>query len=702
MSDLLSGLDPDQRIAASAPRGPVNIIAGAGTGKTRTITHRIAYLIESGFVQPEQILALSYTKRAAGELRERLADMGFPQVVSRTFHSAAYQQLSYFWDRYTGGQVSWKLMSYGEEFDLVKEAIRSTRASSAALGHENAENIKAKDIVQEIKWAKSCLIHADDYPECVKRQHRTCPTDPHRFRAIFRRYEQLKLKPRTHIYLDHADMLIHMAAAIEHDEAIASEFRHRYHTFVVDEYQDITPLQQRLLNAWLGERDDLTVVGDANQTIYTFTGASADFLLDFSTVYPDATTVRLQRDYRSTPEVVQLANDVIGQAHGRIAGTRLTLVGQRPHGPKPVFQSYPDEASEAAGVAEDIRRLIAKGVEPAEIAILYRVGAQSLNFEEALRHAGIHHQVKGGEAFFDRPEIKQALKSIATTARTYAPGEIAPQNVLEAIRVALEEVGYRRNMPDGLTERAKWLNLNALYEYIGTLANADGEEPSLHRIIRQLRDKAADKNPPRVQGVTLMTMHSAKGLEWDAVYLVGLTDRNMPYHLAATGPNAVEAIEEERRLLYVGITRAREHLQLSWHLVGGVDARYAQERSRFLDAVVPEERLTPPVQATGELSPWNVPYNRSVSAKASPFGQERERPLDPELLHALRKCRAEVAAERRITLPSVMTDATIEEIARQLPASKEGLLNIPGLYSAKVDAFGDRLLHIIAAHRAKG
>ena len=311
----LEALDDDQRVAATAPRGPVCILAGAGTGKTRTITYRIAHLVDQGFVSPQRVLAVTFTSKAAGEMRDRLLSMGVTGVQARTFHAAALRQLRYFWPQ-VAGDLPWRLVD--NKFPIVSRAVRN-------VGMDPSKET-VRDILSEIEWAKASLISADGYVEALKAHDRIAPKDPVKVAKVYQRYEEFKSQPDG-MLLDFDDLLIHVAGALENAPAVAEEFRQQYRTFVVDEYQDVTPLQQRVLNAWLGERDDLTVVGDANQTIYSFTGASPDFLLDFSKTYDNATVVKLQRDYRSTPQVTVLANTVIGIAVGRAAGTRLRLEG---------------------------------------------------------------------------------------------------------------------------------------------------------------------------------------------------------------------------------------------------------------------------------------------------------------------------------------------------------------------------------------
>ena len=413
--ELIGDLDDEQREAVLAARGPVCVLAGAGTGKTRTITRRIAQLVAAGHVAPHQVLAVTFTQRAAGEMRARLRALdngvGTVSVQAVTFHAAARRQLSYFWPRVVG-DTGWQLLD-------TKFAVVAQAANRAGLSTSTDD---VRDLAGEIEWAKASLISPEAYAAAVAQAGRDIPFDAAKIATVYAGYESLKARRDGMALLDFDDLLLHTAAAIENDDAVAQEFRDRYRCFVVDEYQDVTPLQQRVLDAWLGSRDDLTVVGDANQTIYSFTGATPRYLLDFSRRYPDAAVVRLERDYRSTPQVVSLANRVIAAARGRMAGSKLHLVGQRDPGPNPTFTEHTDEAAEAAAVAKKIKNLIDSGTAASEIAVLYRINAQSEVYEEALTEAGVPFQVRGGEGFFSRQEIRQALLALQRAAERDVDG----------------------------------------------------------------------------------------------------------------------------------------------------------------------------------------------------------------------------------------------------------------------------------------
>src|SRR3954452_10191617 len=454
--DPAHGLDDEQRAAVTAPRGPVCVLAGAGTGKTRTITRRIGHLVRAGHVAPGQVLAVTFTARAAGEMRTRLRVLGVSGVQARTFHAAALRQLRYFWPQVVGGE-QWQLLE--GKLRIVGQAASRARAGTDAAS--------LRDLAGEIEWAKASLVTPGDYPATVARLRRDVPGPAEQVAAVYAGYEELKNRAEL---LDFDDLLLHTAAALEENRGVAEEFRDRYRCFVVDEYQDVTPLQQRVLDAWLGGRDDLTVVGDANQTIYTFAGADPRHLLDFPRRFPEAVVVRLTRDYRSTPQVVSAANTLIGAARGRVAGTRLQLVGQLPPGPDPRFQEYDDEPAEAAAVARAIKRLVDDGTPAAEIAVLFRVNAQSEVYEQALTEAGIPYQVRGGERFFSRPEVRRAMPAVSAAGAGPADGPLP-----DAARAVPEPVGLTPEPPGGAAQRAQWESLLALVELAEELV---GVEPS--------------------------------------------------------------------------------------------------------------------------------------------------------------------------------------------------------------------------------
>jgi DNA helicase II / ATP-dependent DNA helicase PcrA len=690
---LIADLDDEQREAVLAPRGPVCVLAGAGTGKTRTITHRIAQLVATGHVAAGQVLAVTFTQRAAGEMRTRLralgaaaqAGSGVGAVQAVTFHAAAHRQLRYFWPRVVGG-TGWQLLD-------SKFAVVARSASSARLQLSTDD---VRDVAGEIEWAKASLISPEQYPDAVAAAGRDIPLDAAQVATVYAAYESLKSRGDDVALLDFDDLLLHTAAAIEDDAAVAEEFRNRYRCFVVDEYQDVTPLQQRVLSAWLGDRDDLTVVGDANQTIYSFTGASPRYLLDFSRRFPDATVVRLERDYRSTPQVVSLANRVIAAARGRVAGSKLHLVGQRDPGPVPSFHEHPDEVAEAAAVAASIKRLVESGTPPAEIAVLYRINAQSEVYEEALTEAGIPYQVRGGEGFFSRQEIRQALLVFQRAANRGAEAEATLPDV---VRGLLEPLGLTTEAPTGTRARERWEALSALAELVDEEV-AHRPQLDLPGLLAELRTRADSRHPPVVQGVTLASLHAAKGLEWDAVFLVGLADGTLPISHALTHGAESEAVEEERRLLYVGITRARMHLALSWSLSRNPGGRQTRKPSRFLNGLSP---LTQPDSSPsrrrnrGAASRCRICNNQLTTPTAIMLRrcETCAADIDDELLLQLKEWRLQTARDMKVPAYVVFTDNTLIAIAELLPTDDAALVAIPGIGARKLEQFGPDVLELV-------
>jgi DNA helicase-2/ATP-dependent DNA helicase PcrA len=678
------GLDPEQRAAVLAPRGPVCVLAGAGTGKTRTITRRIAHLVRAGHASAGQVLAVTFTARAAGEMRTRLRALGVTGVQARTFHAAALRQLRYFWPQVVGDEP-WPLLE--RKLRLVGQAAQRAGAPTTAD--------TLRDLAGEIEWAKGSLVTPEDYAGAATR--RDIPLPAAQVGQVYLAYEQLKNQARV---LDFDDLLLHTAAALEEHGSVAEEFRNRYRCFVVDEYQDVTPLQQRVLDAWLGDRDDLTVVGDANQTIYSFAGAAPRFLLGFTRRFPDAVTVRLQRDYRSTPQVVALANRVIAAARERPAGSRLELVGQQPPGPEPEFAEHDDEPAEAAAVVKRIAALISEGVPAGEIAVLYRVNAQSEVYEQALDARGIPFQVRGGERFFQRAEVRAALRAFRAAASGPGAGLVAD------VHTVLGPQGLSAEPPSGSAARARWESLRALVELaedlVATVPGAD-----LPRFLTELETRAEAAHPPAVQGVTLASLHAAKGLEWDAVFVVGLVDGTVPIQHALSSGTETHAVEEERRLLYVGVTRARRWLSLSWALSRSAGGRRSRRRSRFLHGLVPDrpahrrpEVRTKPKEVghcrvcgatvTGTLA---VKLSRCASCPSD---------ADPELLEQLRDWRTGRAKDQKVPAYVVFTDATLTAIAEQRPSDTAGLVAIPGIGAAKLDRYGADVLALVRGEQTTG
>ncbi|WP_419248856.1 ATP-dependent DNA helicase UvrD2 [Streptomyces melanogenes] len=702
---MLDGLDPEQRAVATALHGPVCVLAGAGTGKTRAITHRIAYGVRAGILQPSSVLAVTFTNRAAGEMRGRLRQLGAGGVQARTFHSAALRQLQYFWPKAVGGELP----------RLVERKVQLV-AEAGARCRVRLDRGELRDVTGEIEWAKVTQTVPADYPAAVAKSQRDAPRDPAEISQIYGAYEELK---RDRGMIDFEDVLLLTVGVLQDRHDIAEQIRGQYQHFVVDEYQDVSPLQQRLLELWLGERDNLCVVGDASQTIYSFTGATPDHLLNFRTRHPNATVVKLVRDYRSTPQVVHLANGLLGQARGRAAEHRLELVSQREAGPEPVYTEYGDEPAEAEGVARRIRDLIASGVLAGEIAVLYRINAQSEIYEQALADAGVPYQLRGAERFFERPEVREAGVALRGAARAGGNDSLLDDAVdlPSQVRAVLGTKGWTATPPTGSgAVRDRWESLAALVRLAEDFARAK-TGATLSDLVAELDERAAAQHAPTVEGVTLASLHAAKGLEWDAVFLVGLTEGMMPITYAKTD----EQVEEERRLLYVGVTRARVHLALSWSLSRSPGGRPSRRPSRFLNGLRPGSAAlgarSASAASTGGVERGAArrrtrrgPVLCRVCGKTLTEAGEMKlmrcedcpSDMDEGLYERLRDWRAGQASLLGQPPYCVFTDKTLMAIAEAVPSSGGELAVISGVGARKLDRFGTDVLAICAGQEVGG
>ena len=673
---LLDALDPDQRQVAEHLEGALCVLAGAGTGKTRAITYRIAHGVAVGAYQPTQVLAVTFTARAAGEMRSRLADLGVNGTQARTFHSAALRQLTYFWPTAIGGRRP--------AIEKFKGRLVGTAAHRLGL---SADRALIRDLSAEVEWAKVTMTLPEDYAQQAAALRREPPggLEPATVAQVLAAYEEAKTERGV---IDFEDVLLLMVGVLLDREDIADQVRGQYKHFVVDEYQDVSPLQQRLLDLWLGRRRQLCVVGDVSQTIYSFTGATPDFLTGFTTRYAGARTVRLSRDYRSTPQVVSLANRVLSRS--RRGGGALTLpagavelVAQRPSGPAVRFEAYDDDVAEAAGVVEHVGRLRSSGVPLSEIAVLYRTNSQSEVIEQALSGAGIGYLVRGGERFFERDEVKRAmvmLRAAARTERADLTGDVGAD-----ARMVLGREGWSEQPPAPRgAVRERWDSLNAIVELADELGAKRGA--GLDGLVAELGERAAAQNAPTVEGVTLSSLHAAKGLEWDAVVLVGASEGLLPISLAE-GP---AAIEEERRLLYVGVTRAREHLVISYARARNAGGRASRKPSRFLDGIWPTGGG--PARRRGR-SASQSPKERAKQAAAE-FEADND-PATIALFEALRAWRAKVAKERSRPAYTVFADTTLRSIAVVKPGTLPQLSLIHGVGAVKLQEYGADVLHVV-------
>ena len=535
--DLLEALDPEQREAATSLVGPVCILAGAGTGKTRTVTHRIAYGIAKGYFSANRVMALTYTNRAAGELRARLRTLGIPGVSVRTFHAAALSQLEYFWQQYAGVPAPRVLES--------KAKLIAQVAESQKLHFDSAT---VRDLAAEIEWRKFSMLSLDDYERVIDERPAIAGVSKRANLDLQAAYEEAKIKAQR---LDWEDVLVLNLGLLRAEPRALAQVQQQYRFYTVDEYQDISPLQHALLDAWLGDHSDLCVVGDPNQTIYSFTGASSDFLRHFPQRFEDATVVQLTKNYRSTGEIIAMANRLARQEQGV---EPLESMGES--GRAPLIKGFETPAEEAKAVARDIRSRIDQGVKPHEIAILYRVNGQSEALEHALAELEIETQVRGGERFFNRPEVQSALRAIRAevSIETDKP-------LFQTVSDILRSLGWSAAPPEGASaSRDKWESLNALVQIVDELPAT----AKLSDFANELDERQRSQHEPLRSAVTLSTIHAAKGLEWSEVYLIGLNEGYLPITYAKTEAE----LAEERRLFYVGITRAKTQLWLSWNKPG--------------------------------------------------------------------------------------------------------------------------------------
>ncbi len=522
--EILAALDDEQRAVATAVRGPVCVIAGAGTGKTRAITHRLAYAVDIGVVDPQRILALTFTARAAGEMRTRLRALGVPNVAARTFHAAALKQLMFFWPQVLGGRFPSLLTT---KTGFLGEAINRANISATK------SNSVLRDVAGEIEWAKVIGLAPDEYIKAVDDYSRPIrisnnKVDATQIARVYEAYESLKKQERA---IDFEDVLLLTIGMLEEEREVRDRIRDQYRYFTVDEYQDVSPLQQRLLDLWLGKRNDICVVGDPAQTIYSFAGATPAFLLNFTNKYPEAEVIRLTSGYRSTPEIINTANTILRSAS---LGHELDPINE--HGDKPQALGYSSEKEEADALVQLIQADINKGLATQDIAILTRTNAQLEILESALSASGIENQIRNSERFFNRPEVKEIIKTIRSAS------VLSESDWLADLRDALKPFGESEYVRSFM-QLARELEAEGL--------------TSLRAFLRELEDRAEQNNPPTLPGVALATLHAAKGLEWKKVYLAGVSAETLPW--------GVQPIDEERRLFYVGITRAQQSLVISYH-----------------------------------------------------------------------------------------------------------------------------------------
>ena len=561
----LDALDERQREAASILRGPVAVLAGAGTGKTRVITHRIAHGVDTGAYSPSRVMAVTFTAKAAGELRGRLRSLGIEGVAARTFHAAALAQLNFFWPTLAGSPAPAIVDNKVRLLGQAAEQLR-LRLDTATL----------RDIASQIEWRKVSMLSIDQYAALGRSVGRV---NSEQLVELQRAFETLKDERHQ---LDFEDVLLACAGMLEAEPRVAASVHEQYRHFTVDEFQDVSPLQNRLLELWLGDRRDICVVGDASQTIYSFAGAEQRYLLEFGRRYPDATVVRLETNYRSQPPILAAANALM---KGRPGALELVAARDALTAEPPTISTYDSETEEAAGIAASIRAQLNAGASASEIAVLYRAHSQSGAIQQALGEAGIASTVLGGKRFFDMPEVRQAV--LALRGASVAPTE---RDFLANVHKVMRELGLSDDPPTaGGAQRDGWEARRAIVQ----LAEEAPAGTTLREFSETLMARAKDQHEPTMQTVTLSTLHAAKGLEWPHVHVAGWTEGALPISYATS----FEAIDEERRLAYVGITRAARTLALSWSRAVG---RAVRQPSRFLSEIGTTARGTGILRETSQ------------------------------------------------------------------------------------------------------
>ncbi|TMK91780.1 MAG: ATP-dependent DNA helicase UvrD2 [Actinobacteria bacterium] len=612
---ILDDLNPEQRRAAEAVRGPVCILAGAGSGKTTTITRRIANQVATHTFAPTQILAVTFTDKAAGELRARLAALGAPGVTARTFHSAALAQLRHFAPDRIGRILASKALLLRQIGNTLPGAYRFRPAG---------------DLATEVEWAKNRRLTLETYRAALAEAEHDPPIPPDLMARVFREYERRKAAADL---VDFEDILALAIDLYDEDDWALGTFRERYRAFTVDEYQDVNLLQQTLLDRWLGASDELCAVGDDYQSIYSFTGATPEYLLALPRRFPHATVVRLEENYRSSPEVLELTNRLVP----RLGGAEKVLRATRPSGPPPDLRGFSGPDEEAAFLAECVRALAEEGVPLEEMAVLFRTNARSADFEATLHAAGIPFQ---GASLLAREGARGLLKRLRGAS---GPAE-------KVVRRVAQELGWVPYPPEGLGEReqTRQSDLARIVAVAEGLDDVSELETELERLF----------GSGAARGVHLLTLHRAKGLEFDAVFLPRLEAGELPIRQA----KSEAAVSEERRLLYVGMTRARRHLALTW----------AGRPSRFLAELGAE---TAPSREHRRLREEDLP----------PAGR------------ALKAWRLERARADAVPAYVVFDDRTLEEIVRRAPASTSELAAVPGIGPARLERYGAEVLAVLSA-----
>lgn len=696
---ILMRLDDEQRAVVTAPAGPVVVSAGAGTGKTTAITHRIAYRAREGTLDPRQVLAVTFTNRAAAEMRDRLRLLGVDAVAARTFHAAALRQLRYFWPRQFSGSP-YRVISSGR--DLITQAARSTGITiNAAV---------LRDLAAEIMFAKQYNVSPENYCDLAQEQQREIAVEASQVMRVYRLYEAAKLDQQL---IDFDDVLVLCAQMLNDNAGIAEEIRSTYRAFTVDEFQDVSPIQDRLLRLWLGEGEDICVVGDTAQTIYTFAGARDEYLRNFAKNFPATIKLSLVRNYRSLKPIVTVANRVLSA--GDAAADKLVATRNVTDEDPPRLLQFDDEPAEAVGVAAEVLRVIAGGWSPRDIAVLVRTRGQLPALEQAFADAGVPLIVRGSERFFDRPEVREAITRLRGAARGQ---ETFEGTTAEQVSAILAVMGFTIQPPVGVGAiRQRWESLASLHALAETMdAGSVTESGSLTGLVSELDRRAQAQHAPQADAVTLATIHAAKGLQWRLVVVAGLAEGVLPLSSwsADAADTAREQLNEERRLFYVAVTRAQDDLVLSWAQARTSGAR-TRAVSRFVAEALPASTVSPggdPRSGTvapgaggragrsrGRRPPANC--RTCTTALVTPAERARGRcrrcpsTADERLVEAIKAWRLQESKAKEIPAYQILTDATVEALAESRPTTSAELLAISGIGNAKLTRYGQDILALI-------
>jgi len=661
----MRALDPEQAAIAQAIGGPVVVIAGAGTGKTTALTHRIAFAVASGQADPQQIMALTFTTKAAGEMRARLASLGVKQVQARTFHSAALRQAKFFWPQVMGVPLP-----------PVSDKTMSMVAEAASRCGVYADSARLRDLTGEIGWAKACNVQAEAYAAVSEQAGRVVGgVAPDQVARVMSAYESAKHRAGV---IDLDDILLVALGLVTQYPGVAQQVRSAYPHLLVDEYQDVSPVQHSLLKAWLGDGDDIVVVGDPAQSIHAFAGADPRFLLGFTREFPEARRFELVRNYRSSPQVVAYANALAARSRGRVEAVKLKAQGEA--GPRVALVRCQDGDHEVRSTLDWLNLRHADGIAWDDMAVLYRVNAQSVPLEAALSEAGVPYTVRGAERFYERAEVKTALAAWRGLAAT------RPDDPAGALRDALTGLGWTPDPPEGQGRlRERWESWQALAQLIDGFPPGSTAAQAMAEITRLADEQLA----PSVPGVVLATLHASKGLEFEAVAIVGVQEGLLPFSLATTDAQ----VAEENRLLYVGVTRSKRWLRLSWD-------GSRRRPSRFLDE--PGTKDAPPSSPSGRkqerrvrrcrvcddalLNGVDIKLGRHATCQAS---------YSEQLLDALKAWRLQRSRTDDVPAFVVFSDATLIAIAEAKPSSSKALLAVSGVGPTKLDRYGAEVLSIL-------